>query len=502
MKREILICSSRCSKLPQPGSRSVGRGPVGCRQKERMMAAKTLIVSDLHLGNGAGYDIFAGGEALPPLLERFAAPGNTVLVNGDSIDFLMNEDPLELDEARAVAQAERSLAEPTTARVMQAFGRVLAAGAEVIIRLGNHDIELALAAVQDKVRAALQQPPAVAARLRFERGNQPALLDVGGARILVTHGEQNDPWNRVDYANLPGPEAPATADARKFTYGPGSRLVKTVMNPLKRQYGLRFVDLVKPDFQGGVLSALAVRPDAVKTLFHGSTLQIVTQFMQKKGGPVTFPEADEEAVWPSMDSAVALADLTDEERQALQRHFESEGQAPISFADGESPLDTAREKIGRAGLRLYAGAQRSLTGTEGERYFALQPTADEWNEAKRLATKYQADAVVFGHTHAARWQSAEGLVMINTGTWIWLMRLPAHNAADSEWTKFLEICRQNPRLDPSKGESIPLLTRFTAAVVEPSPAGGATLSLIEWKGSGEPTTLGQQHVPPRAAAKA
>ena len=52
----------------------------------------TVIISDLHLGNGQGYDIFAGATALPAFLLRFAEPGSCVIINGDSVDFLMNED--------------------------------------------------------------------------------------------------------------------------------------------------------------------------------------------------------------------------------------------------------------------------------------------------------------------------------------------------------------------------------------------------------------------------
>ena len=81
-------------------------------------AAKILIVSDLHLGNGGSYDIFAGGESLPALLRTFAQKDHTVIFNGDSVDFLMNEDPLELDEARAVHQAEQTFAAPATAAVL------------------------------------------------------------------------------------------------------------------------------------------------------------------------------------------------------------------------------------------------------------------------------------------------------------------------------------------------------------------------------------------------
>src|SRR5262249_51669029 len=158
----------------------------------------TLIVSDLHLGNGGEYDVFAGGEALPAFLDRHAAAPTRVFVNGDGVDFLMNEDPLALDAERAVQQARAIAAAPESRAVLQALAR----GGEVIVRLGNHDVELSLPAVQAVLRDALGQPPAVAGRLAFQLGDVPAILDVGGARILVTHGEHEDPWNKVDYPKL------------------------------------------------------------------------------------------------------------------------------------------------------------------------------------------------------------------------------------------------------------------------------------------------------------
>jgi UDP-2,3-diacylglucosamine pyrophosphatase LpxH len=104
---------------------------------------QTLIISDLHLGNGGPYDVFEGGEALPSLLDRLSEAPLRVLVNGDGVDFLMNDDHLELDVARAVAQARAIVDNPESAAVLRSFGRVLARGGEVTIRLGNHDVELA-----------------------------------------------------------------------------------------------------------------------------------------------------------------------------------------------------------------------------------------------------------------------------------------------------------------------------------------------------------------------
>jgi UDP-2,3-diacylglucosamine pyrophosphatase LpxH len=462
------------------------------------MAGRTLVISDLHLGNGGDYDVFAGGEALPALLAEFAAPENHVICNGDTVDFLMNEDPLDLNEARALAELEKSLAVPSTAGVLHALGKVLGAGGEVTLRLGNHDIELALKSVQDRIRTALAEPPAVAARLRFERGDEPAILNAGGARILVTHGEHWDTWNRVDYSHLPGQGAGTGFKA--FTYAAGSRLVRTLLNPLIRQYGMRFAELLKPDFQGGVLSALGINPQAVKVVFQGSTLKMMWELFRQSTSPNTFAE-DPEAQDLGLAKAVDSANLTHDERNALTTTLDPNrsGQRsplPLSDADG-SLLGSAYRKLARAGLRLYASAQHAIAGDSGEFFFSFTPSAEEWNEAQRLAKKYSVEAVIFGHSHAARWQAQDGLVYVNTGTWIWLMHLPSPSASDEEWDKFLELLQRNPRLDPAKGPSAPVLSRFTAAVIDAyDNQGGALVSLIEWTKEDGIKYRGQNHVPP------
>ncbi len=70
----------------------------------------------------------------------------------------MNTDLIELDTARAIEQARSIASAPETAITFAALGELLAAGGEAIIRLGNHDVELALPEVQGVFREALQQP--------------------------------------------------------------------------------------------------------------------------------------------------------------------------------------------------------------------------------------------------------------------------------------------------------------------------------------------------------
>lgn len=448
----------------------------------------TLVLSDIHLGNGAGYDIFAGEAVLPGVLDQAAAARAHVIFNGDSFDFLMNEDPLELDVARATAQARAIAGNPATAAVLQALGRVLAAGGSVQIRLGNHDAELALAEVQAVFRDSLGQPPAIAARLEFVRNDAPGIVDIGGARLLLAHGEHNDPWNRLDYEHL---EA-----GGGFKYPPGSRLVKTLLNPLKRQYGMRFADLVKPDFQGGALTAIAVDPKAVSLIFQGSTVNLLWQLFRRSGDDVSFApgEATEEDL--GLADALDAAGLTPEERAALEQAVDPD--ADVSFGLGDL-LGSASAKLLRKGLGAYARMQRKLSAGVGDAFFALTPDDAELTDARRLAGKFDVDAIVLGHTHAARFHQEDALTFVNTGTWIYLMRLPADDAPPEAWEEFLHQARSNPGLDPAKGPAPPLIIRLTGLVVDPHPDGGAQLRLCQFTPEGA-TVLAEGHVRARARA--
>jgi UDP-2,3-diacylglucosamine pyrophosphatase LpxH len=440
---------------------------------------RTLILSDLHLGNGGDYDIFGGSEALPALLDRFVDPPTRVILNGDSMDFLLNEEPLKLDISRAVQQAEAIATAKPTAPTVEALGRICKKGGEVLVRMGNHDVELALAEVQEVFRKSLKQPEAVAQRMTFERGSEPHPLKVGGAKILITHGEQNDPFNQVDYEHLPGPGAPGSAQLKDFKYPPGSQLVKEILNPLKRKRNMRFADLLKPDFQGAVLTALAVDPLAVKVALKDDTLEIISGALSNLGEISFAPGADE----LGMTFRLLGAGLTPEEIQALQQQLAG-APGEVSFGILSDVVSSLYLKLSKAGLKLYARAQRRIADDSGAEYFSYKPGEDEWKEALRLAEKFSAKAVILGHSHAARWKKDNSLLYTNTGTWIWLMRLPDEKASDDEWMEFLQDLKDDPKMKTPKNLA-KLEKRFTPVTVEPKSGGGATITLRSWDPSGE-----------------
>lgn len=446
---------------------------------------RTLIVSDLHLGNGGPYDVFEGGTALPALLDHLSDDRLHVIVNGDSVDFLMNDDPLELDVSRAVEQARAIAKFPASAAVLQAFGRVLAKGGAVTIRMGNHDIELFEPRVQAVFRDALGQPADIAKNLVFADGDQPQLIDVGGTRVLVTHGEQNDDWNRVDYDKLRG-------DQSDYKYAPGSTLVKKILNPGVSEAGMRFLSLLKPDFQGAALTALAVDPSAAKLAWQKASFSMVWQLYRRADMPVTFNDNAPQEPDFGLDKRFEAVGLSQEELELIEGEISDVFVG--SFEVDASKWNKAMAKLGRSALSVYARMQKKLAGKEADDYFLLDPAEDEWKEAQRLSEKYSAKVIVIGHSHAARFKHDSNLLYANSGTWIGLMKLPTQEASDDDWVAFLQELRNNKGLDPAKQNLAKVITKFTAVLMSPHDRGGAKISLVEWN-DGDLMTLRSGWIP-------
>lgn len=393
---------------------------------------RTIVVSDMHLGCGASPDIAGGARAFEAMLLALATAPTRVVLNGDNFDFLAQE----FAPAGDAEQVMRAFTEDAACAVLlAALARVLAAGGQLVVRAGEHDRALDESAVRAVVLRALA-PGDSATRVSFHDHRCPTLLEIGGARLVVAH----DVYERDSAADR--------------------WLAVQVLNPLRRQYGVGFADLLRPDYVSAVAAALVANPTAAKLVL----------------GP---PDAE---VWPRVAGSLrgsslqlpqmfARAGLSPRERTVMTAALDPGvvlGVRPADYQD----LEHARLKLLRFILAPHVadgGAPRRIGGAE-------------WQAARRLARRFGASAAILGHSRSVGWRSEDGLTALDAGTWAWLLDPPTPGDDDAVWRRTLATWQRSPRID---GMRDGLRLRWTAALIEPRPAhAGALLALVEWRQGG------------------
>ncbi|MBK7823618.1 hypothetical protein [Nannocystis sp.] len=202
---------------------------------------RTLVIGDMHLGCGACPNIFSGARAFEALLADVAALPTRVVLNGDTFDFLAHDAPLGASHEQVMHMFTE---DPTNGALLTALGRVLERGGALVFRRGEHDLALADRDVQAVLVRAISRSDANATQISFAAGRGPTLLSIGGVRVIVTHDVQN----RDDAATR--------------------QLAIRLLNPLRRQYGVGYADLLRPRYTDAVVAALAVNPTAAKLVFR------------------------------------------------------------------------------------------------------------------------------------------------------------------------------------------------------------------------------------------
>jgi UDP-2,3-diacylglucosamine pyrophosphatase LpxH len=166
------------------------------------------VISDLHLGGAAGHQIFDQGALLRGLIDhlRTRAQGLRValVLNGDILDFLASDGASYLDPTGAAHKLDRILHDPAFEPIFQALARfVREERRTLVLVLGNHDVELALPEVTERLLEELcGEDPAARGRVRLAVDGTGYACRVGGKKVLCVHGNEVDPWNIVDHAAL------------------------------------------------------------------------------------------------------------------------------------------------------------------------------------------------------------------------------------------------------------------------------------------------------------
>lgn len=476
------------------------------------------VVSDLHMGGDPEFQIFNRGRRLAAFIRHVAGqrPGEDValVLDGDVVDSLAEKDVRDyvaLDGDTAVRMMERIAGDPAFRPVWDALAHfVTQPGRYLVIVVGNHDIELALPIVENWVRRRLAEDrPDAQSRIVFATNGAGFACRVGPARVFCTHGNEVDPWNLVDY-NLLGQlgnaiNAGRAADREKWTPNAGTRLVKDVMNVVKRQHP--FVDLLKPETAAVASVLMAVDKDTFKKIDLTAAFPVLRD--KVRGGLVvrnllgaeatSFAGVTPHELADEMTSHLLgprLLEAVRESRGALTRGSEDELllAAGRRVAAGQRASDVVTvgdtvETLG--GWDLVAGwvglvgkveaLRRALTDwLTKDATYDPSSTEDPTYLLVRDRVADTVDVAITGHTHLARALPMGGdRLYFNCGTWIRLLRLTTQALAEDVfesqvWPELTKksVLDLDKSMIPGPGRRVPLLYDRTNAV-SVSAQGGA-----------------------------
>jgi len=166
------------------------------------------IISDLHLGGRPGFQIFGSTEELAWLIDdlRQRPPECRIalVINGDFVDFLAQPPALPFDPEGA-ADKLAAIAEDSAFKPIFCALRTFTAteNRQLIVNLGNHDLELALPWVREALTTILSGGDRAArGRITLAFDGSGVLVSVGQARVLCVHGNEVDAWNVTDHEQV------------------------------------------------------------------------------------------------------------------------------------------------------------------------------------------------------------------------------------------------------------------------------------------------------------
>ncbi|MEN6330790.1 MAG: metallophosphoesterase [Smithella sp.] len=412
------------------------------------------VISDLHLGGNTGFQIFNQGATLAAFIKGLTGkPASRrvgLVLNGDTVDFLAEAGTEYLDPQGAVQKFRRILLEDTSfSGVFLALQEFVAApNRNLIIVLGNHDVELGLPEMKEWLLENISNKKQEArSRVTMCYDGAGFACDVGGKRVFCIHGNDVDVWNFVDQKQLRElalslnfGKTPPEWDANA-----GTRLVIDVMNSIKHRYPI--VDLLKPEVEAVVPILLCLKPDCYKEV---SRIMTVAAHLSRDAilRSIGFLSAEEEIKDISVQKEEVMS-------QFATRYFNYNA---AKFMSAESLINSAYESLD-VEKKQQGAKDKTVPQSSDEEQF-LSPIdyiralfGKEENKAenlrKALEKNLQEDQtfeithqdqtfididkqagpnvhfLITGHTHLERAiaRSTPGCYYYNSGTWIRLIQL-------------------------------------------------------------------------------
>jgi UDP-2,3-diacylglucosamine pyrophosphatase LpxH len=426
---------------------------------------EVYLISDLHLGgaqpatadpNDRGFRICTHGQELATFVDALAAkpPSVELIVNGDMVDFLAEDDggagwlAFTASQADAVRKLDSIVSRDQA--LFDAFGRFLARGHRLVLLIGNHDVELALPAVRKRLGEHL----GLTGQHDFEFIYDGEGYQIG--RALIEHGNRYDAFNVVDYDGLRRLRSLLSrnqAVPADYNFGApaGSHIVAEVMNPIKAQY--RIIDLLKPENEGMIPVLMAIEPGYRKVLTRMAALglqarkhKLAAPALPSFAGDISASGGNafaDDSFASDISSRSAAPDPLEtimRERLGAQASqvLAAGSSAATGFAEDVSARETIDRSLGIARLLLsnshdaiqsrMPALLAAVRSVQCDTTFARDAEcfSEYLGAAKDLAAG-GFDYVIFGHTHAARDVALPGGARyLNLGTWADLILFPSH----------------------------------------------------------------------------
>lgn len=397
---------------------------------------RIVVISDLHLG-GSQPAMMSSGSLLAAFIDelpRGLGDDETLelVIAGDFVDFLAVApwQAWTVEAGEAVRKLAAVMGDAAFSGVFAALRRLTSAGHGLTILIGNHDLELALPAVQEALLVQLA-------------GRGPVrLVDDGRAyrvgRVLIEHGNRYDPSNENDWGSLRAiASAQSRFEAPSCVLNPsaGSVIVERVIAGLKQRYP--FVDLLQPQGQLTALLLAAFEP--------GLALDIpkIARMLRAQQMEAANPWGLQPMRATAVASTESVAPLDPELLQAFGDDYRElavwHPLAPQPVAasdvllaawrfrhDGLEPLMTQGQPVPPGRLeKLRVAMSKILLGDRSAAWDA--DTGAHGRAAQRLIADSggRVELVVMGHTHLPRRVGAPYRPSyINTGTWADVIRVP------------------------------------------------------------------------------
>jgi UDP-2,3-diacylglucosamine pyrophosphatase LpxH len=470
-------------------------------------------ISDLHLGGTSPKNqIFCQGQRLNAFIGTLSEkPGPLALVIAgdlfDSLPYLTGTGSyIAIDGATAII--DMVMSDPSFRPVFDGLQAFLRKDRhELIILIGNHDLEIALPETQEQILNRIAPGRDARGRVRFSTSGAGFRCRVDDWTVYVTHGNEADPWNHVDHEAL-RKAAHARALGQPFnasTWVPnaGTKLVIDAMNAIKENYP--FIDLLKPETRAAVRTLTVLAPKELWSLFDA--LPAFADAAWAHAGPHVVLGPGRQVVTTEEPEVLRL--LGDASRAAFQ--FGDVPGAALHervsglHEQGKRPADLVSDERGTLGYPRVLWDR--FTGRDPAE--TLRDALRDWVETDRSFTLDDRDSVctgilsqlgpgidvvITGHTHLPRWIAARerDLVYLNAGAWTRVIGLRKEFLANPEVFRPVHDAlkaRDLAELDSARvtvdGVVLPLVLDATAAAHVVKQPGGMVAELVRITQSGE-----------------